>query len=321
MTHQTSVGITQEALDRIKTSYQDLPLKEIPTSPMIAPDLLDSIARKHLDLSYFDGNERCKLDLYLPPEAAPDALAPCVVYIHGGGFVRGNKRDMSITSLLGVINHGYAYASIEYRPATEATFPEPVKDCKAALRWLKANGPSYGIDPARIAVAGGSSGGNYALLLATTANLEFFEDRSMGNPGYDTTVRACLAMYPVINPSSIIEERVMNHTSDGSPAPMEAAECQYLGAQIVDLDYNWVQKVNPGQYVTRQICPIFLRQGMADVPVPYQQAVVFAEQVRQCAGEGRIDFKLVEGAGHADPPFKQPSFLQEALAFLERHLK
>ena len=113
----------------------------------------------------------------------------------------------------------------------------------------------------------------------------------------------------------------MNGTSDGSPATMDAAECKYLGARIVDLDYAFVQKSNPGQYITPQICPIMLRQGMADKPVPYQQAVVFAEQVRQCAGEDRIDFALVEGAGHADPPFKQPIILEQALTFLNKYLK
>lgn len=321
MNEASAVGIPQESLDRIKREYQDLPLKEIPVSPMIPQEILDTIPRKFLDIQYADHDERCKLDIYLPPEASSENHVPCVMQIHGGGFVNGDKRDMSNTTFLGLINHGYAYVSIEYRKATEAPFPQPIMDCKAALRWVKAHANEYFIDGARIAVTGNSSGGNYALLLATTPNLPFFEDKSMGNAGYDTTVRACIALYPVINSSSIIEERVMNGMSDGTPAGPEAAECRYLGGLIVDLDYDYVQKSNPGQYVTPQVCPIMLRQGMADRPVPYQQAVVFAEQVRQCAGQDRIDFALVEGAGHADPPFKQPVILEQALAFLDKHLK
>ncbi|CDD75741.1 putative uncharacterized protein [Cryptobacterium sp. CAG:338] len=321
MNEETLLGIPQESLDRIKRDYQDIPLAQIPKSPMIPQEILDSIPRKFLDLQYANHNERCKLDIYLPPEASPENRVPCLIQIHGGGFVNGDKRDMSNTTFLGVINHGYAYVSVEYRPANKAEFPKPIHDCKAAIRWIKAHAGEYGIDPARIAVTGNSSGGNYSLLVATTNNLTFFEDKSMGNPGYDSSVQACIALYPVINSSSIIEERVMNGTSDGSPATMDAAECKYLGARIVDLDYAFVQKSNPGQYITPQICPIMLRQGMADKPVPYQQAVVFAEQVRQCAGEDRIDFALVEGAGHADPPFKQPIILEQALTFLNKYLK
>lgn len=320
MHDESTPGIAQEALDQIKQDYQDIPLAQIPQSPMIPQEILDAIPRKHLDVPYAEHSDRCKLDIYLPPEAGRGAPVPCLVQIHGGAFVRGDKRDMSVTTFLGLINHGYAYVSVEYRFANEADFPQPIMDCKAAIRWIKAHAHEYGIDPARLAVAGNSSGGNYALLLATTPNIGFFEDKSMGNPGYDASVRACIALYPVINASSIIEERVMNGTSDGTPAGIEAAECQYLGSRIVDLDYDFVQLSNPGQYVTRQVCPIMLRQGMADKPVPYQQAVVFAEQVRQAAGEDRIDFALVEGAGHADPPFKQPVILEQALAFLEKHL-
>lgn len=321
MSKEKYYGIPQVSLDRIKREYQDLPLSVIRQSPMIPEDILASIPRKYFDISYSSHSERCKLDIYLPPEASRDNPVPCLMQIHGGGFVNGDKRDMSNTTFIGVINHGYAYVSIEYRKATDAPFPQPIMDCKAAIRWIKAHANEYGIDGARLAVCGNSSGGNYALLMATTPNLPFFEDDSMGNPGYDTTIQACIALYPVINSSSIIEERVMNGMSDGNPAGPEAAECRYLGARIVDLDYDYVQKSNPGQYVTSQVCPIMLRQGMADRLVPYQQAVVFAEQVRQCAGEDRIDFALVEGAGHADPPFKQPIILEQALAFLDKHLK
>ncbi len=192
----------------------------------------------------------------MPPEASLEHRVPCLVQIHGGGFVNGDKRDMSNTTFLGIINHGYAYVSVEYRPANEAEFPKPIQDCKAAIRWIKAHSSEFDIDPARIAVTGNSSGGNYSLLIATTNNLEFFEDKSMGNPGYDSSVRACIALYPVINSSSIIEERVMNGTSDGTPATMDAAECKYLGARIVDLDYDFVQKSNPGQYLTHRFAPL-----------------------------------------------------------------
>ena len=91
MNEETLLGIPQESLDRIKRDYQDIPLAQIPKSPMIPQEILDSIPRKFLDLQYANHNERCKLDIYLPPEASPENRVPCLIQIHGGGFVMGTN--------------------------------------------------------------------------------------------------------------------------------------------------------------------------------------------------------------------------------------
>ena len=81
------------------------------------------------------GHPRQKLDLYLPEKAAEQPL-PLVVWIHGGGWEAGSKEGCPAVPL---VEKGYAAASINYRLSQQALFPAQIEDCKAAIRWLRAN--------------------------------------------------------------------------------------------------------------------------------------------------------------------------------------
>jgi acetyl esterase/lipase len=112
------------------------------------------------DLSYVErpgGAQR--LDLYLP-EGRPGPW-PVVTWFHGGGWAAGDKGNAYVTFLLA---HGIAVADVAYRLTTVAPAPANLHDCRAAIRWLRTAGPRFGLDPARVAVTGGSAGGHLALL-------------------------------------------------------------------------------------------------------------------------------------------------------------
>ena len=106
------------------------------------------------------GHGPLRVRLYDPGVAQP---APCLVYVHGGGWVIG-----SLDSHDGVCRRlaragEFMVASIDYRLAPEHKFPAGLEDCLAAVRWLAAEGGSWGIDPARLAIGGDSAGANLAL--------------------------------------------------------------------------------------------------------------------------------------------------------------
>ncbi len=114
-------------------------------------------------LSYYgQSGEIHSVDLYLPAEA--DQRRPVVVFIHGGGWERGNgaKEDPPALFLVG---RGYAVASINYRLSDDAPFPAQLHDCKAAVRWLRGKAEKYKLDPDRIGAWGVSAGGHLAALL------------------------------------------------------------------------------------------------------------------------------------------------------------
>ena len=67
-----------------------------------------------------------------------------------------------------LVEHGFAMASIEARLRSEAVAPAAIRDCKAAVRWLRANAAKYRIDPDQIGVVGFSAGGHRASMLGVT---------------------------------------------------------------------------------------------------------------------------------------------------------
>jgi len=112
------------------------------------------------DIEYVPGgHERQKLDLYLPKtdESRSPAKRPLIVWIHGGAWLAGSKDDCPAVRF---VHDGYAVASINYRLSQHAVFPAQIQDCKAAIRWLRANADKYGIDPDRFGVWGASAGGS-----------------------------------------------------------------------------------------------------------------------------------------------------------------
>jgi hypothetical protein len=96
------------------------------------------------NLSYVNkGHPRQKLDLYVPKT---DDKVPLIIFIHGGGFSRGDKGDQNPAPLL---SEHFAVASINYRLSQDAIFPAQIEDCKAAVRWLRKNAAQYNLDPDR----------------------------------------------------------------------------------------------------------------------------------------------------------------------------
>lgn len=110
-----------------------------------------------------------QLDLYLPAEGSTGASAalPAIVFVHGGGWragVRANFAPMAIC----MAERGYAAVTVSYRLSPEAPYPAAIHDVKAVVRWVRAHAADYGIDAGRIAIAGGSAGGQIAALTGVT---------------------------------------------------------------------------------------------------------------------------------------------------------
>jgi dienelactone hydrolase len=115
------------------------------------------------------------LDLYLPPPGGP-ALRPTVVLVHGGGFKSGSRANLA-TVATEYARRGYVAASISYRlrpnstpEETLAAATDAVDDGMEAVRWLKANAATYGIDTTRIGMLGTSAGGAIALGVALASD-------------------------------------------------------------------------------------------------------------------------------------------------------
>jgi acetyl esterase len=99
-------------------------------------------------------------------DAAPGAVQPAVVYFHGGGWVQGDLETHHGLCARLARHAGALVVAVDYRLAPEHRFPAAVDDCLAAYRWVRKQGRELGADPARVAVAGDSAGGNLAAVVA-----------------------------------------------------------------------------------------------------------------------------------------------------------
>jgi acetyl esterase/lipase len=139
-----------------------------------------------------EGGHRLHLDVYRHRDRPTGC--PTLLQVHGGGWVLGSKNEQGVPLMLHLASRGWVCVSADYRLSPRATFPDPLIDLKHALRWIREEGPAYGVDPDFVAVTGGSAGGHLAALVALTANEPAYQ------PGFekvDTSVRACVAFYGV----------------------------------------------------------------------------------------------------------------------------
>src|SRR3546814_8950681 len=119
------------------------------SSDVCSSDLIADIA--------YGSEERHRLDVYPHDKAS----APVLLFLHGGGFVGGDKRgDPLFYGNVGryFAAHGYLTVLANYRLAPDATWPSGNEDIAAILSWIGGNAAAHGGDPERILIIGQSAG-------------------------------------------------------------------------------------------------------------------------------------------------------------------
>lgn len=225
------------------------------------------------DLPFLGEGRKEKLDLYLPngPERKD---RPAVVFIHGGGFTGGDKAEQRSSSVSAdLARAGYVVVSCNYvlgAKSKEGVWPRNIADCREAVRWVRAHAAELGVNPDKIAVAGGSAGGYLALMVGLS------DDRT--GPGGDpqakvsAKVSAVIDMYGVVNFSK--------HGKGDVPGATAAQQAAFL----------------PENQCDPQDPPVLILHGDADTTVDLQQS----KDLVVALTKAKLDheFIVVAGAGH-----------------------
>lgn len=135
--------------------------------PPLAPEL-EAVHCEERFLPGLPGEPDVRVLHYSPPGTAL-GLRPAILDIHGGGFVIGSADMSDIANRMTALTHDCIVISVDYRLAPETRWPGALHDCYAALCWLAGQASDLGVDPSRIAIAGGSAGGGHAAALAIHA--------------------------------------------------------------------------------------------------------------------------------------------------------
>lgn len=186
----------------------------------------DSMVHRELSYAIAVGFRRLSMDIWLPRKAATTAV-PLVVWIHGGAFQLGDRRELPPTfapdSVFRLLNQaGIACATVDYRHSLEAPFPAQLHDIKAAVRYLRHHADDLGIDSDRIGGAWGgeSAGGHLAALLGLTGQREDLEGGGLGVQGHPSSVSAVVDFYGV---SSLNDMPPITAPNDFMPPALLAA--------------------------------------------------------------------------------------------------
>lgn len=230
------------------------------------------------------------LDLWVPAGAT---APPVVVWIHGGAWLIGDRRnlpptlrpDQVFTELLAA---GLAVATIDYRLSREATFPAQLHDAKAAVRYLRAHADVLGIDTRRIGVWGESAGGHLAAMVGLTGGRDDLEG-PLGPVGPSSAVDAVVVWY---GPMDLSAQPRPADPPDSAAGLLTSPEDQLVGS----LDPAAQAAASPVSYVAPAAPPFLLVHGTADVLVPY----LHSELLRAALTKVGVAAELVpvEGADH-----------------------
>ncbi|MEV7590803.1 alpha/beta hydrolase fold domain-containing protein [Streptomyces sp. NPDC090085] len=258
------------------------------------------------------------LDVQVP---AGDGPFPAVVWIHGGGWLDGDRRYPPPTvpaELLhgSVLAAGLALVSVDYRHSLEAPFPAQLHDVKAAIRYVRAFAGELGIDPDRIGVWGESAGGHLAALAGLVgpggSGLEGTEGVGSG----DTGVLAVVDWYGVSDLVSLA-----GHPMPALPPGVEFPDpyVALLGASVADRP-DLARAASPVTHAAGSNPPPFLLvHGTRDGLVPYSQSEALAAALEAAGGE--VALRPVDGADHIflGAPDITP-IVRESVAFLAARL-
>lgn len=278
-----------------------------PAPTRLSPELTASLeARPGLVYARY-GQREMQLDLFRPKTATQ--TLPAIICIHGGGWFKGDRSSM--TNLAQALAaKGYVTATISYRLSGEAKFPAAIQDCKAAVRFLRANSAKFSIQPDSIGVTGLSAGGHLAALLATSGGVKELEGDG-GHADQSSSVQACVAM----GAQSDLES---TRIGELSAAPNNPHYRPFLGDSQAKLPQLYAL-ASPRHHLDKADPPLLFMAGELDDPSTH-------------ADETRLDLEklgiptgltLIPQAPHAFLG-RQASFdicVTACAAFFDKHLK
>jgi acetyl esterase/lipase len=258
-----------------------------------------------------NGHHNQVLDVYLPENSLEKPL-PLMIWIHGGAWMAGSQANPPVLYL---VKKGFAVASIQYRFSKDAIWPAQSYDCKAAIRFLRANAAKNNFDPDRFAVGGDSAGGHLAAFIGTSGDAKELEGE-LGNTNISSRVQAVVDWFGPTDLSVIGAQAgphsVIQHNDPKSP------EALLLGG-LVQEKKDLAKTANPLTYIDKNDPPFLIMHGDNDQLVPLAQSTMLAKALIDAGVE--VTMKTIPGAGHEDPKFRSPENQRLIEEFLRCALK
>lgn len=264
-------------------------------------------------------NVPMQLDLLQPQKKTK---MPAIVYVTGGGFINAN-RDNGVQLQNYLAEKGYVVASITYRVAPTAQFPQPLEDVKASIRYLRAHADQWNIDKDRIGIIGGSAGGYLSAFAGTTSGTKTFDKGE--NLQESSRVSCAVDLYGLSDLSQVgmdySPEVQQLHKSAGATEALWVNGSPVFGGKDggVLADPKATEAANPIAYIGKNSAPMLLMHGTADKVVsPGQTDLLY--QALKAKGVPAERYEI-PGAAHGGVYWVQDKVLQVIGDFFDRYLR
>lgn len=245
--------------------------------------------RQEKDVAYGAGKrETSRLDAYLHPAAGRH---PAIIYIHGGGFVTGDKSACSPRLLKAALQNGYSVFSVNYRVGAENPFPAAIEDVTEATRFVRKNADRWNVDADRLVLTGESAGGLISALSGATMQ------------GADQ-VAAVVPMFGEFDLILRVSEDPCAVDMKAIPRPpggcISGGLAAFLGFDAVRTDANreTLRAASTVSHVRAEMPPYLLIHGTRDFGIPYEQAVSLHERMINAGADCTLI--PVVGGGHGN---------------------
>jgi acetyl esterase/lipase len=217
---------------------------------------------------------RHRLDVWRTSTTPSDA--PVILFIHGGSWTFGDKREQGRPMLHEFVRRGWVVVAGNYRLAPRFPWPAQIEDATRVLGWVKKNAANYGGDPSRVVVAGASAGGQLAALLALSTDDPTWRPKDMEDVT-DWSLRGAMSFYGVLEMTGNEE-----HWRRGGRGLLYLLE-----RRVIQLPYKGHEalysSISPYDRIAADAPPFFIVQGVNDTLVDVQVARDFVQRFRTVA--------------------------------------
>lgn len=261
-----------------------------------------------------NNNPRQTLDIYMPDGLTQKT--PLIIFIHGGGWHSGGTEN-ALAWCDTLLANNFIVAAINYRFSQDSIFPAQIYDCKAAVRWLKANADLYSIDTSKIGLIGVSAGAHLASLIGLSSDVPLLEDLSQGNSDFNSKVNAVVDFY---GPSNLLE--MSDYSGSDCPSPRNYDEegsvvTQLLGCIAANCPETALL-ASPISYVDSDDPPFLIYHGTSDCVVPNNQSIKLYSKLLENNVDAHLN--IIEGVAHGDSIFYNSNSKIEVLNFFNEKL-
>ncbi len=256
------------------------------------------------------GGVAMKLWIFQPPNHQPSEKRPAIVFFFGGGWTNGSPKQFEHQCKY-LASRGMVAITADYRVASrhQVKVVDCIRDAKSAIRYVRSQAASLGIDPARIAAGGGSAGGHLA---ATTGVIEGLDE-----PGENLKVSSRANALVLFNPALVLADAPDAGVQRGEVARLE----ERFGAKP--------ESVSPYHHVKKGAPPTIIFHGKSDTTVPYATAEAFTRKMQSLGN--RCELEGYEGQSHGffnygrggntyyEKTMQRTAVFLASLGYLDRH--